>query len=213
MLSAINPLVFDLLDTVRRSWWTIVAGVCVGLAAGAIALHYMPKKYEASTTIWISKQQIPESVVRSTVSEDMSQRLLFFKSAVLEQPYMVELIERVFGLPESEGELRELIAGVRRRVSVIAGGSGRRGLTAFALNYRDKNPKRAAKLVNTLAELYIAQNEEFRSGRAGRTAERIESMAAGAQAKFDKIDEEVNRFKTAHRFEVEGYLAENQDLL
>ena len=65
MLSTINPLVLDVLDTFRRSWWTIVAGVCVGLAAGAIALHYIPKKYEASTTIWISKSQLPESVPKT----------------------------------------------------------------------------------------------------------------------------------------------------
>ena len=213
MLSNMNPMVFDVLDIFRRSWWTIVAGVCVGLAAGAIALHYMPKKYEASTTIWISKSQLPESVLRSTVSEDNLRRLLFFKSAVLEQPYMVELIERVYGLPDSEEKLRQLILGVRKRVTVVAKRSARRGLTAFALTTRDKDPRRAAKLVDTLAELYIAQNEEFRSGRAERTAKKIDSMAVEAQAKFDELDQELNRFKTAHRFETADSLKGNQDRL
>ena len=60
-------LIFELGDTLIRSWWTLVAGICVGVAVGLIALHVIPKQYEARVKILVAPQQIPEQFVESTV--------------------------------------------------------------------------------------------------------------------------------------------------
>lgn len=215
MKSQSNTTLFlELGDRVLRSWWTVVAGLCIGLAVGYLALQYLPKVYQASTRIWISQQQIPEEVVRTTVTDDTSQRLMAFRDAVLEQDYMIELIEETFGLPATEAELRGLIGTVKANIEVMPAGGGRRGgLQAFALSYRDNEPQRAARVVNTLTRLFINQNSEFRREQAEKTAETIQAMADKAKAEFDRIDAKLTRFIQKHQFETETHLAANLQLL
>ena len=76
-----TTLLLELGDRVRRSWWTLIAGICFGLAGGTIALRYIPKVYEATTRIWISEQEISSRVVESTVKDDMALKLAAFRGA------------------------------------------------------------------------------------------------------------------------------------
>ena len=206
---------FDLTQTLLRSWWTLVAAVCLGLAGATLALQHLPKKYQATTTIWLSRPQLPESFQRSTVNEDMTRRLVVFRAAVLDQPYMIELINATFGLPETEEGLRSLMTTVRSRVTVENLVTSRRqGFTTFALTYRgDGDPQRAANVINTLTRLYITQNAEFRSKRAEKTAEALTSMTEAVKPELDEIDRKILRFMEAHRFETQADLAQNHSLL
>jgi len=203
----------DLVNTSLRSWWTVVAAISLGLAGGVLMLDYLPKKYEAQTIIWVSQQQLPESVARTTVSDEMSRRLVIFRAAVLKDEYMVELVKRTFGLPKDADALRGLNGTVRAKIGVAVNAPRRRGLIAFELTYKDVDPKRAALIVNTLAELYIAQHEEFRTGQAEQTAQTIESMATEAKSEFIDIDERFRSFKQRHYNETESFLDANRDRL
>ena len=210
-----NARLFDLAQTLLRSWWTLVAAVCLGLAGATLALQHLPKRYQATTTVWLSQPQLPESVARSTVNEDMTRRLTVFRAAVLDQPYMIELIERTFGLPETDEGLRSLTARLRSRVTVAnLVRSRRQGFTTFALTYRgDGDPQRAANVINTLTQLYISQNREFRSKRAEKTAETIAKMSAAVKPELNEIDRKIARFREAHRFETEADRAQNHVFL
>ena len=208
-----KTLILELGDRVLRSWWTLVAGVCCGLAGGLVALHFMPEVYQATTKVWVNRQQIPDDVVRSSVRDDMSLRVLAFRDSVLEQPYMIELIERTIGLPETEPELTALINQVSSRVVVTPITNRRSGVSAFAMSYRDSDPRRAADIVNTLTRLFINQNSEFRKGLAETTADTIQRMAAKAKGEYDTVDKQYQDFVQQHPFETQDHLATNVRLL
>jgi len=208
-----NFPLLDLASTALRSWWTIVAGACLGLAAATLALDRIPPMYMATTTIWVSRQSVPDSVAKTEKFDEMSRRLVFFREAMLSDEYMVELIRRTYTLPDSAEELRALIGGVRSNVAVAISGSARKGLNAFELSYRDTSPQLAALVANTMAELYIAQNEAFRTRSAEASAELIGSMAATARDEFDEIDSELTRFQREHSYETSAFLDSNRKAL
>lgn len=58
----------------RRKWWIIVS-FTLSILAGAVYLALCPKIYKASTLILSEPQSIPDSFVRSTVTETMEGRL------------------------------------------------------------------------------------------------------------------------------------------
>ena len=206
-------LILELGDRVLRSWWTVVAGACIGLACGVIALQHMPKVYEATTRIWISQQEISESVVRSTVKDDMALKLAAFRDAVLADEYMIELIKHTFGVPETDEELNASMAQVRGNVTIDTVNASRKGVQAFRLGYRDTDPQRAANVINTLSQLYVAQNTAFRMDSAVKVEGAIQKMASSAKSEFDIIDGELTRFKQRHQFETEEHLSANLQLL
>ena len=158
--------VLDLTKMALRSWWTIVAGICLGLAGAVLALDRIPQKYEATATIWAGGPEVPES------------RLTTFKAALLRDESMVELVKRTYGLPEHDDALPGLVGSVRDNISLTIDGSQRRGLDALELRYRDTDARRAALTVNTLAELYLARNSaEPEASKPVQLTEKLEAAA------------------------------------
>ena len=149
----------DLTKTALRSWWTIMAGICLGLAGAVLALDGIPPKFEATATILTD-----------------SQPLTNVRAVLLREEAMVELVKRTHGLPEHDDALPGLIAGVRDGIRLSLDGSRKRGLDSVELRYRDTDARRAALTVNTLAELYLDRNPD-EAISPGQPAERLEAAA------------------------------------
>ena len=142
-------LVLELVDRLARSWWTIVAGLCLGLAGSVLAMRYLPKTFDAATKILVSPPTISQDLVKSTAGDDMEFRFAALKEAVLSRPYMLTLIEKTYGPQKSAAETERKIQDIRGRVTVQVeryGGSGGYGDRAgmFSLGFRDSDAKRAA---------------------------------------------------------------------
>jgi polysaccharide chain length determinant protein (PEP-CTERM system associated) len=58
----------------RRKWWIIIPFV-LAVGGGVLILAVVPKSYKATTLILLEPQSIPESFIRSTVTETMEGRL------------------------------------------------------------------------------------------------------------------------------------------
>jgi polysaccharide chain length determinant protein (PEP-CTERM system associated) len=193
----------ELGDRILRSWWTIVAGVCFGVAGSTMILSHAPKLYEASTKIFVAQPKIPEEYVRSVVTDDSALRLEALKEAVLSRPYMLRLIESTFGLPESEEDAERLMGVIRGRVQVTV----LHGL--FVLSYRDNDPTRAANVVNTLADLYTQQNAQFRAERAKETTQTLADLAQGAKAELQVKEKQIAEFRARHLYDTGDQLQAN----
>ena len=157
-----SPLVLEAADCVLRSWWTVVAGACFGLAGAVTVLHFLPRTYEATTKIYVAPQKIPPEYVTTTVTDDLVTRLEVLQEAVLSRPYMLRLIEQTYESPVSDEEADGLIRDIRARLTVKV----TRAANLFELTYRDGDPQRVAKVVNVLTDLYI---QEAAQGRAGES--------------------------------------------
>ncbi len=207
----------EVADRILRSWWMLVAGVCLGLSGSVAALQYLPRIFEASTTIFVAPQQIPQDFVRSTITDDMSIRLASLREAVLSRPYLSKLIERTFGeTPDARG-LERLIQSMRSRieVSIIENprGGGERGSGVFRLTYRDTDAQRAADVVNTLADFYINQNVRFRTTQAASTTRTIESLARELLGHLQTREREVAAFRAGHLYETQAHFNANVQFL
>jgi polysaccharide chain length determinant protein (PEP-CTERM system associated) len=186
----------EILDRVMRSWWTLVAGVCLGTSGAVCAMHYLPKVFEARSKIFVAPPKVPEDFVRTTVVDDMSMRLEALQQAVLSKPFLDKLVEREFKpLPNTDGEVERLIRAIRSRIKVLMINS------LIEISYRDTDPARAARVVNTLADTYIQENSVYRTARAGETTKTIQDIAARVRADLDAQEKRISDFKSAHLYE------------
>jgi uncharacterized protein involved in exopolysaccharide biosynthesis len=205
--------IFEAGDRLLRSWWTVIAGVCLGIAGGSVALDYLPKQYEATTRVWVTPQEIPESLVRSAVRDDLTERLLTFRNAVLGQPYMEELIEKTFGDTPSGSEMLRIIDHVKSSLDVsVEEGEGRGAVTLIALTYRDAVPERTADVVNNLTQLFVDQNQRFRIAQTERSSDQLAQMANDAKASLDRAEQALAEFNKRHPF-AERSVEDNLDLI
>jgi polysaccharide chain length determinant protein (PEP-CTERM system associated) len=211
----VPPFVLEMLDRVLRSWWTVVAGLCLGAASATVALVYLPKTYEASTTIFVAPQQVPQEYVRSTVMDDMAMRLQSLREAVLSRPYLMRLVKEFGGAVRGQ-EIERLLDSMRSRIEVTVrntGGDGRRSGGVFSLTYRDSNPDRAARVVNFLADFYMQENVRFRTAQAEGTTKTIDSLAQDVLEKLQVQERAITEFKSQHLYETQAHWDANLQML
>ncbi|HEX4824862.1 MAG TPA: hypothetical protein VFV19_11155 [Candidatus Polarisedimenticolaceae bacterium] len=199
-------IVLEVVDRLRKSWWTVVAGLCVGLACSVATLHYLPRTFKASTLIFVAPQSVPQEFVRSTVTDDMSMRLQSLKESVLSRPYLEQLANDYLGHTDDPVKLEMRVNDIRSRVEVdvigvAMSGSGKTGGT-FRLSYYDSDSKRAAAMVNALADSYIAQNLSSRTAQAEGTTKTVEGLAGDVSARLEAQQKLITEFRREHLYEI-----------
>lgn len=206
----------EIATSVLRNWWTVIAGLCLGVAGGIVALSWLPEVYEAKTKILVAPQKIPQDFVRSTINTDFAFRLSSLRQAVLSKPYMEELIDNNFPAPSGPAAREGLIKSIRERVDVsVSTYEVSRDVTAgyFDISYRDTDPERAADVVNFLARRYIEENTRFRATRAEETTDTLRSLAERVRKELEERERQIAEFRSEHLYETPEQLSANLQLL
>jgi polysaccharide chain length determinant protein (PEP-CTERM system associated) len=77
----------------RRKWWVLIPFLAV-VIAGSLYLYQAPRIYKASTVILVEDQRVPESYVKSTITEGLESRLHTITQQVKSRSYLEKVITR-----------------------------------------------------------------------------------------------------------------------
>ena len=196
-------------ETVMGSWWTLVVGVCLGLAGAVIVLHYTARIFEASATLSMGSEVLPSGVVKETVVADPEVQLQEIRRAALGEANIKEVISATFGLGEDPTRIQNLESKIRSNTRVSRAGWS----DSFELKFRDSNPERAAKVTNMLAEFFVKESRSFRKTRAADTAQTIKELAESRWADLQEKHREVADFLAEHPNRTEADRPMNLQLL
>jgi hypothetical protein len=144
--TASRELAAELARPLFDSWWAVVAGVCLGLAAGLIGFELAPKEYRASVTM------AAEPDIASTAT---------LQAAALAPAVVAGLAERS-GLAAGSPRVREA-ATLRLADSISASPTPDPG--AHELAVRAGDPQEAARLANTLGEILATSGGPYELAR------------------------------------------------
>lgn len=138
-------------------WWTVVAGVCVGLAAGLLIVQFVPERYRASVMM-----------------EATGAPPLGLRAAATDPEILARTIERAGRsarpVESAEAEVLRLGAAVSTGAPTASDGQ--------ALRVRAGDPEEAARLARTLGQVLAASGSSFSPVAAA--AVRIERISPSA---------------------------------
>jgi polysaccharide biosynthesis transport protein len=202
-----NAMLFDVADGLVRSWWTVVAGVSLGLAGGTLALNHLPTVYEATTRILVIPPSIPKEFVGTTVVDyDLGARLAALQEEVLSRGYLIEVVDGGLGITDAV-QAEHMLQRIRENVQVTSSKS------FFTIRVRDESPDRAARVANALADQYIRKNTEYRTGRAEDATRTLQQLADKVREELSAREAEIARFKAANLYQLGANLQTNLQLL
>src|SRR5262245_29557085 len=104
----------DPVGILRRRWRWMLAALVAGSVAVAAVVARMELRYEATARLMVTTQQIREDLVRTTLQDDIMQRLNAMLGEVLSRDRLADLIEQYDPYPDlrnstSMSEITELV--------------------------------------------------------------------------------------------------------
>jgi uncharacterized protein involved in exopolysaccharide biosynthesis len=192
----------------RRRWQFVVPVVLILLAATATAL-LLPPRYRSYGTILIEQQEIPQELVRTTVTSYAAERVQVISYRVLTTAKLGEIIEKFNLYPEKRKGMSLSVVAQEMRddididmisadvVDPRSGQSGRATI-AFKLSYDNENPGLAQKVASELVTLFLNENLRTRRRAAEETSNFLSTEADRLSTELSDLEAKLATFKERH---------------
>jgi polysaccharide biosynthesis transport protein len=188
----------------RRKVLILTFSLCF-LAMAALAL-LLPPQYRSAATILIEQQEMPQELVRSTVTSYADERVQVISKRVMTTETLLNIVRRYDLYPKERAkETREaLLTRMRKDIGlkmisadVIDPRSGRptSATIAFEVSYSSRSADMAAKVANELTTLYLNENLNNRTQLARDAATFLESEGDRINRQIADLEAKLAQFK------------------
>jgi polysaccharide chain length determinant protein (PEP-CTERM system associated) len=203
------------LEVVRRRRVLALLPCLFVLAAAASVALFLPSLWTAKATVLVNRQEIPEALVRSTVSADPEARLLTLTHETLDTSRLTKIIQDN-GLYPTQRRSRptaEVVERMRKDIKIeVQDDRERRGREwrslVFTVGYTATDPAVAARVTNTLASLFTEENRRLREQQAVGASQFFETQLRELRPRLAEQEQRITAYKEQHL----GELPEQRDV-
>jgi polysaccharide chain length determinant protein (PEP-CTERM system associated) len=204
----------------RRKWWLVVPVVAAFVLSILLAI-FLPREYEAASTVVAKSQEIPDELAPSTVTATAEELWENLRTEILARDSLSPIIDD-FGLFADEQESvprEELIDLMRERVAIeplppaIVDPRKPVELTSFRIAFRWPVPDEAAAVANRLTREFISANLRERAKTAEGASEFITQELNRTQAEQQDIGQQITDYKENFQGELPEQLMMNREHL
>ena len=192
----------------RRKKAFIIAFLLIFIIGVSIAL-LLPPIYTSEAMIRIEDQEIPESFVKSTITDYAEERIEKINQQILIRPKLLEIINEFNLYPDIRDKKTptELVKKIRKDIGLekIAARwqSKREGrpvaaTVAFSLSYDGKDPVIVQKVVNKLSNLYLEEDIKKRGNLAAGTTDFLKAELRRLGTEISRHEQIISDFKQNH---------------
>jgi polysaccharide biosynthesis transport protein len=189
----------------RKKPMLAAAGILFVIAASVAFLW--PPSYRSTATILIEEQEIPQDLVRSTISSYADQRIQVISQQVMTRANLMQIVDkyklytgyrRTHTNEETLERLRKDIKLDILKADVIDQRSGSRttATIAFTLSYDGETSGGAQKVANELVSLYLNENIKNREQKTAETSSFLAEEAAKLGDHINDLEKKLAVFKT-----------------
>lgn len=206
----------DYLSILKRRKSQMQKAALVVFGISVLAALFWPPSYRATATILIEEQEIPQDLVRSTITGFANQELQVISQRVLTLNTIMDIVQK-YQLWD-EDELRrmprtEIVKKFQKKMKmdVVSAevmdprfGRAMEATIAFTLSFDDRRPAVAQKVTNELVDLYMNENLKSRTSKSSTTSEFLKNEADQLSNHIKELEQKISEFKTKN----EGALPE-----
>ena len=215
----------DFLAGFKRRLKPMLAISAAVLVLAVVVVLFWPSTYGSSATILIEEQEIPQDMVRSTITSYATQQIEIIRQRALTVQNIMGLVEK-YGLYDEDELARtpqmEIVEAFIEATSlellnaeVIDPRTGRptAATIAFTLEFEARTPRKALNVTNDLVNLFLNENLRTRSAKASSTADFLRREANNLSEEVKTFETDIARFKTENQAALpESFLINMQNL-
>lgn len=200
-----GPGLGAILEIVRRRRTLALLPFAFVLAVAASLAIFLPSLWTASALVLVTRPQVPEAFVRSTVDADLEGRLLTLSHEILDTARLGRVIEtaNLYPAERAREPMVDVVDRMRRdiRIELVDDGERRRSESrtlAFTVAYTAPDPEVAARVSNTLAALFIEENSRQRERQAVGTSQFLEGQLGELRQRLTAQERRITEYKERH---------------
>jgi uncharacterized protein involved in exopolysaccharide biosynthesis len=217
----------DLIGMTRRRKWTgILVGFLAVCATIAGALLW-PSTYRSTATILIEEPDVPNDLVKSTVSTFANDRLQVIQQRVMTNQNLSDIIDR-FGLYQdmlADTPRSQIIMAMRNKIDMEVVSADvaqqqkptaqqqQQASIAFTVSFDSASPQVAQQVAGRLTDLYLAENVQSRQEKAAGTVEFMNQQSQKLYAEVEDLGKKLSDFRAQNAGALPEQLAANMQVL
>ena len=217
-------LLHDYLAAARHRRKTLMVVFALAMLITVLLALLLPPRYRSFGTILIEQQEMPQELVRSTVTSYADERVQVISKRVMTTETLLGIIQRYNLYPkERTRDTREkLLARMRKDIGmkmisadVIDPRSGHptAATIAFEVSYTGASADLAAKVANELTTLYLNENLNNRTQLARDAAQFLESEGDRVSRQIADLEVKLAEFKDKNQLKLPELTQLNMSLL
>ena len=192
----------------RRKVALLLPMILVFTVSIALALG-LPPVYRSTATILIEQQEIPQDLVRSTVTSYAEERIQIISQRVMSRENLIRVMKKLNLIDKNASQVsQELIIDMRENLALEMlsaditdpkTGRSSRATIAFTLSYDSQFPDIAKKVAKEMTSLFLEENLKIRTEKARTTSLFLSEEADRLGEQIGKLEAELAAYKERNR--------------
>lgn len=198
------------LEAAWRHKWIIVLPFVLATAGTVVYSSSLPDLFRSETLILVVPQRIPESYVRSTVTNRIEDRLRSISEQIRSRTRLEQIILEFDLYPEQRAikPMEEVVEIMDKQIELdtVRGDS-------FRIAFEAQDAMIPVKVTTRLAAMFIEENQRDRTITAEDTNRFLESELATAKARLLEHERKLEAYRVQHSGELPSQVQANLQVI
>ncbi len=161
--------------------------------------HFLPKKYEANSTVFIEENVIKNLVKGIAVTPEMDDKIRVLQYALLSRELIAKVLNEmdINDKTRSPEKLQDLVSSIRKRTKIYV-----KGKDLFTVSFVDQDPEFAQQFTNRLIQRYLEDNISSKRKETYGANRFLDEQITLFKGKLDKAEDALIKFRKKHNIYV-----------
>ena len=199
----------DYLAMLHRRMKVILIPALLAPLAGFLVSYAFPAKYTSQSEVLVSPPRIPDAVVQSVFTEDLTQHITTIGQRVLSPALLRPMVERL-GLAKQGQNVEDVISNIQPNMTIdpvpdisefgttAKKKPGSSPVPGFYVNYTASTARDAQQICAALTSMVIEEDLKMRQEQTNGTTDFLTRQVEDAKQHLDDLDKQMAAFKNQH---------------
>ncbi|MDH4099360.1 MAG: chain length-determining protein [Nitrospirota bacterium] len=177
---------------IKRRRLFIVLSLCI-MTVIVWGSYLLPKKYEASSTIFVESNVIKELVKGIAITPEMGDRVKIVGYTLMSRGLVAETLKAldIDAQKKTTADFEKAITDFQSRTNIEL----KLKENIFMVSLQDENPRIARDYINTLVSKYVEMNVAAKKEEAFGASTFLDEQVAQAKANLDRVEQEIIEYR------------------
>jgi len=207
----------DVTQIARRRKWLLIGPAVLMTGAAYLVSLKIPDRFESKTTVLVQEQRVPDSIVKSVVTEDSGARLTTMKERILSRTRLQPIVEKFNLFNGANANIEDRISRLHDAIEVKPTtpmeGTRAMQLPGFTISVKLSDAHIAQAVCSEILNMFVEEDLQSGAQQAVNIVDFVSKEVEDARKKMNDQDGKLADFKRRYLGSLPDQEAANLNLL